>query len=89
MMLNVILARSLLYAGMAPQNKRLKVSVKYGDGKMAITKNAVNHLRAYINFNQIRSHCGKEKGTTFSVRTIPNNKDAEDCGISAMKEMKC
>lgn len=27
MMLNVILARSLLYAGMTPPNKRLKVSV--------------------------------------------------------------
>lgn len=27
MMLNVILARSLLYAGMAPPNKRLKLSV--------------------------------------------------------------
>lgn len=51
---------------------------KYGDGKMAITKNAMNHLRVYINFNQIRSHCGKEKGTTFSVRTTPNNKDAEE-----------
>lgn len=45
---------------------------------MAITKNAMNHLRVYINFNQIRSHYGKEKGTTFSVRTTPNKKDAEE-----------
>ena len=44
---------------------------------MAITKSAMKQLRAYINFTQIRFHCGKKKGTTFHVRTTLNKKGAE------------
>ena len=49
----------------------------YANGKMAITKSAMNQLRVYINFTQIRFHCGKKKGTTFHVRTTLNIKGAE------------
>ena len=49
----------------------------YANGKMAITKSAMNQLRAYINFTQIRFHCGKKKGTTFHIRTTLNIKGAE------------
>ena len=49
----------------------------YANGKMAITKSAMKQLRAYINFTQIRFHCGKKEGTTFHVRTTLNKKSAE------------
>ena len=47
---------------------------------MTKTKSAMNHLRAYINFTQIRFHCSKKKkkkGIAFHVRTTLNNKGAE------------
>ena len=53
----------------------------YGNGKMTKTKSAMNHIRAYINFTQIRFHCSKKKKkkkrTAFHVRTTLNNKGAE------------
>ena len=77
MVLNIVLAssQSLWWNGAAEQT--FQGMRNYGNGKMAITKSAMNQLRAYINFTQIRFHCNKEKGTTFHVRTTLNNKGAE------------
>ena len=77
MVLNVILAssQSSWWNGTAEQT--FQGIRNYGNGKMAITKSAMNQLRAYINFTQIRFHCSKRKGTIFHVRTTLNNKGVE------------
>ena len=72
MVLNVILP--------SPQSSRWNVTAEqtfqgmrnYGNGKMAITKSAMKQLRAYINFTQIRFHCGKKK-----KKNIPRQNDFE------------
>ena len=66
MVLNVILAspQSSRWNGTAEQT--FQGMRNYGNGKMAITKSAMNHLRAYINFTQIRFHCSKESKCSVS-----------------------
>ena len=77
MVLNIILASSQSSWWNATAEQTFQGMRNYGNGKMAITKSAMNQLRAYINFTQIRFHCSKEKGTTFHVRTTLNNKGAK------------
>ena len=46
----------------------------YGNGGMAITKSAMNKLRAHAQFTQLRFHCRKKRGTTFHVKTTLDSK---------------
>ena len=77
MVLNVILPSTQSSRWNVTAEQTFQGIRNYGNGKMAITKSAMKQLRAYINFTQIRFHCGKKKGTTFHVRTTLNKKGAD------------
>ena len=88
MVLNVILPsnQSSRWNGTAEQTFRGMRN--YGNGKMAITKSAMKQLRAYINFTQIRFHCGKKKEQHSTSERLWTKKVRKWCDISAVKEMR-
>ena len=45
----------------------------YQNNQMGITTSAMTHLRARLNFIQMRFHCSKEQGRTFHVITAANS----------------
>ena len=45
----------------------------YHNNRMGITKSAMNELRTYINFTQLRFHCSKQQLRTFHVTTVTNS----------------
>ena len=47
--------------------------INYNNQRMAITGDAIEQLRAYSKFTQLRFHCSKKQGNTFHIITAPNN----------------
>ncbi len=46
---------------------------KYTNGKMGISRHAMNELRTRLPFTQLRFHCSKQQGRTFHVTTVANS----------------
>ncbi|XP_044185058.1 uncharacterized protein LOC122946948 isoform X2 [Acropora millepora] len=44
----------------------------YHNNRMGVSKSALNQLRGYMNFTQLRFHCSKQGGRTFHVITVAN-----------------
>ena len=40
---------------------------------MRISKSAMNELRSYLNFTQLRFYCSKQQGRTFHVTTVADS----------------
>ena len=72
MVLNVISPRTQSSRWNGTAEQTFQGMRNYGNGKMAIIKSAMKQLRAYINFTQIRFHCGKKKRNN-----IPRQNDSE------------
>ena len=66
--------RTLLFIRLMTRTLRIvyRGISNYHNNHMGLSKKALNQLRGYLNFTQLRFHCSKQGSRTFHVITVVN-----------------
>jgi len=69
-----LLVSSVVMKSSSPPYLPVKTSYRGISSKqMLLTKSAMNELRSYLNFTQLRFNCRKQQGFTFHITTVANS----------------